>query len=336
MATENKGIVNPIVGGSEGTWGTILNDNNLIIDAAFGNVYLLNMGGATSVTLTQPQYINMGLAVSNAGSPGGTINIPNAVGGQWVIINETGHPLVVASLGGGPMPAVTIPVMSIFTVYCDGANVFTSGSGGSAGVASISGGTGISASSPTGAVTLTNTGVTSLIAGTNITLSGSTGAVTINSSGSGGGGTTTYAATFDNSGSGAASGTMFNGSAPETISYNTIGALADSSFTGSNQSLTTNGYQKLPGGLIIQWGTENGYTTGSSTATTSFPIAFPNACLNVTATGWGFGDASGQASATVNPVSIYAASGSVSTTGLTWIMQNLTNLNGFHWLAIGY
>lgn len=41
---------------------------------------------------------------------------------------------------------------------------------------------------------------------------------------SGGGGTTTFAATFDNSGTGAASGTTFNGSAARTISYNTIGA----------------------------------------------------------------------------------------------------------------
>lgn len=47
-------------------------------------------------------------------------------------------------------------------------------------------------------------------------------------------------------------------------------------FTGSNQSLGTNGYQKLPGGLIIQWG-----TTTETTTTVSFPTAFPNACLFV-------------------------------------------------------
>ena len=42
--------------------------------------------------------------------------------------------------------------------------------------------------------------------------------------GSGGGGTTTYPLTMDNSGSGAASGSTFNGSSPITISYNSIGA----------------------------------------------------------------------------------------------------------------
>lgn len=51
----------------------------------------------------------------------------------------------------------------------------------------------------------------------------------------GGGGTTTNALTMDNSGSGAASGTTFNGSAAQTISYNTIGAP---SITGTNATGT--------------------------------------------------------------------------------------------------
>lgn len=104
----------------------------------------------------------------------------------------------------------------------------------------------------------------------------------------------------------------------------------------SSQSLTNPGYQKLPGGLILQWGTETGYTTSSSTGSVTFPIAFPTACLNVTATGWGYGDAAGQASATINGVSIYASGGTASTTGFSWIMQNLSNLNGFNWFAIGH
>jgi hypothetical protein len=50
----------------------------------------------------------------------------------------------------------------------------------------------------------------------------------------------------------------------------------DNDFTGSNVSLTTNGYQKLPSGLIIQWG------RNSPNATVTFPIAFPTACFGVT------------------------------------------------------
>lgn len=48
---------------------------------------------------------------------------------------------------------------------------------------------------------------------------------------------------------------------------------------GTNQSLVTSGYQKLPGGLIIQWG---GASTSASVATVvSFPISFPTACFRV-------------------------------------------------------
>ena len=54
-----------------------------------------------------------------------------------------------------------------------------------------------------------------------------------------------------------------------------VQALSD--FIGSNQSLSANGYQKFPGGLILQWG-YNAATQSTSTNTVVFPIAFPNAC----------------------------------------------------------
>ena len=58
------------------------------------------------------------------------------------------------------------------------------------------------------------------------------------------------------------------------------GAKLVSALTGSNQSIATNGYQKFPGGLIMQWG------SAEDTATTkSFPIAFPNACLALVGNG---------------------------------------------------
>jgi len=43
---------------------------------------------------------------------------------------------------------------------------------------------------------------------------------------------------------------------------------------------TINGYQKLPSGVIIQWVY---YSVGDNATTYTFPIAFPTACLNVTA-----------------------------------------------------
>jgi hypothetical protein len=59
--------------------------------------------------------------------------------------------------------------------------------------------------------------------------------------GGGGSGTTTNAATFNNSGSGDVSGTTFDGSSAVTISYNTIGAQAAGSYLTGNQTVTLSG-----------------------------------------------------------------------------------------------
>ncbi len=64
-------------------------------------------------------------------------------------------------------------------------------------------------------------------------------------------------------------------------------ALA-SAFNGSNQSLSTSGYQKLPGGLILQW-TRFVPPGGGGYLTVTLPITFPSAALGA----WGTtGDAS--------------------------------------------
>lgn len=48
-------------------------------------------------------------------------------------------------------------------------------------------------------------------------------------------------------------------------------------------SKAANGYQKLPGGLILQWFTTASLASNTLT-TVNFPIAFPNACFNAVAT----------------------------------------------------
>lgn len=67
-------------------------------------------------------------------------------------------------------------------------------------------------------------------------------------------------------------------------------------FIGTNQVLSGNGYQKMPGGLIIQWGTSLGSLT--STDYRAFPIAFPNACL-VGCAGYGDFESFGEGNAFV-------------------------------------
>lgn len=52
----------------------------------------------------------------------------------------------------------------------------------------------------------------------------------------------------------------------------------NAAFQGANQSLAANGYQKLPGGLILQWGSQAVTTTQTNY---NFPIAFPTAALKI-------------------------------------------------------
>lgn len=64
---------------------------------------------------------------------------------------------------------------------------------------------------------------------------------------------------------------MYNylpGTVPQTTDY-----------TGSNQSLGANGYQKFPGGAIMQWGSVTKGTVSNTNwelITVTFPIAFPS------------------------------------------------------------
>lgn len=68
------------------------------------------------------------------------------------------------------------------------------------------------------------------------------------------------------------------------LMYTHIGVANYKVFTGANNpaSLTANGYQKLASGLIMQWGTIEGVTSGTQTRVT-FPIAFPKTIVGVTA-----------------------------------------------------
>lgn len=97
-------------------------------------------------------------------------------------------------------------------------------------------------------------------------------------------------------------------------------------FTGSNQSLAANGYQRLPGGLIIQWGIRD--TGGQGTGgTINFPIAFPSALYGVFITDLAGASAhvGGQAwSSTESTLAIFQ-----------WYSTSSTISQYFVWFAIG-
>jgi hypothetical protein len=115
--------------------------------------------------------------------------------------------------------------------------------------------------------------------------------------------------------------------APATASGHAVNlGQFGSSFSGS-------GYQKLPSGLIIQWGTVG---TSNGSVTVTFPIAFPNAVF--ASSGWDI--AAGVWTST--NVSVYGSYNATRTnmsireanwTGSTF---NVNGTGSVNWIAIGY
>ena len=52
-------------------------------------------------------------------------------------------------------------------------------------------------------------------------------------------------------------------------------------FTLGTSSIAANGYTRLPNGLLMQWGTQTASVNSSTTATATFPIAFPTTLYSV-------------------------------------------------------
>ncbi len=82
----------------------------------------------------------------------------------------------------------------------------------------------------------------------------------------------------------------------------------------------SSGYQKLPGGLIIQWG------IGAANTAVTFPIAFPTAVLNCVVTT----NSSNTASSNISHAHFHLAT--LTTTGFT----RTNDTYGCRYIAIGY
>lgn len=139
--------------------------------------------------------------------------------------------------------------------------------------------------------------------------------------------TTATSATTATTASGVSAGAT--GTTPSTNDNSTklsTTAFLFNQFTG-NQSVGTNGYQKLPGGLVVQWGYNAGNASGFSVV---FPTSFPTACLGV------FGQC---ALISSSAFSTLAISGSPSTSGFSGFMNSTGSVHvadPFYWFAIGY
>lgn len=102
--------------------------------------------------------------------------------------------------------------------------------------------------------------------------------------------------------------------------------------SAGNQTLAASGFQKLPSGLILQWGTTTvtggAGTTGNQTVT--FPTAFGTGALCIVI--------GGQGVATPAKVFIGAQTVNASTFSLRWSVGTAGDMSGgttAPWLAIG-
>ena len=94
-------------------------------------------------------------------------------------------------------------------------------------------------------------------------------------------------------------------------------------------SLTSNGYTYLPNGALMQWGLATIGTNSGNSATVTFPIAFPTACVSFT------GTFAGSSVATTSNFIVSA----LTTTTATTIRENNANgdsFNQIYYIAIGY
>lgn len=116
--------------------------------------------------------------------------------------------------------------------------------------------------------------------------------------------------------------------------YAAVQAVITSRFSGTNSNLANNGFQKLPGGLIIQWGNALSGEDGESIIT--FPTAFPTAIFRAFS-------AEGAGDSWLSNVAIIYGAHSVSKTGMLVRCKSITGTSGpvvapavvSNWLAFG-
>jgi hypothetical protein len=104
--------------------------------------------------------------------------------------------------------------------------------------------------------------------------------------------------------------------------------------TGPNATLAaSDGYTWIPGGILIQWGQViQSFSSGSTTGTTNFPLAFPNGSFIVTGN-----PLVSFASLPSSQASVNIRSSTLGgTTSFQWqFYTNSSQYIGFTWFAIG-
>ena len=107
-----------------------------------------------------------------------------------------------------------------------------------------------------------------------------------------------------------------------------VGAVSTASVTGSNQLLVQNGFQYLPGGLILQFGRFGPVAGGGNTYAESFPTPFPNACFGVFFQSGGLSAGNNYVGCTLD--------GAPTTSGFSLFTQGGSGTPYIWWFAIGH
>ena len=103
--------------------------------------------------------------------------------------------------------------------------------------------------------------------------------------------------------------------------------VALAAFTGTNVSYSYNGYQKLPSGLIIQWGSSASTTNGYGGSGVTYNIAFPTASFQPII-------CNGDNNTALHNVSVIESQ--VSNTGFGWVSDLPNTMQRLNWISIGY
>lgn len=335
----------PANGDQSGTWGTTVNNNcGTLLEQAIAGVRSITMANAnytlSNLNGLSDEARNAVLVVGGTNSEIRSVIAP-AVSKQYIIKNDTsgGFAIIIKTSAS---TGVSIANGATLTVYCDGfefyAASFPNTGGTIAGNLAVSGTLNVTGATtlvgtttvptPTAGDDSTNAASTAFVK-TAITAVASTlgtmstqnaNAVAI-TGGTASGMTSVASTTF--------TGALVGNADSATVSASTTGNAATVTngvyTTQFQSSLATAGYQKLPSGLIMQWGTTASINGDSSLAIT-FPTAYTTACLTVQVTGKG---------GYVTGTQAYSfGTGATTTTGFTIYNDGQAMIST--WFSVGY